>query len=179
MKTSWTVCAGALAAAIATSGCTDEKRPPIGAAESHKTFVMFPTPALVAYQSGARPMMASRVVVDPRIAKECNISEQQFDFDSAAVPRDPELDRLADCFKDGPMSGKMLYLVGRADARGDAQYNLELGRRRADNVATYLADRGLIGVKVLTASRGEREATGVDEQGMAEDRRVDILLVDD
>ncbi len=148
-------------------------------AENHKTFVMQPTPALVAYQSGNRSMLASRVVVDPRIAKECNISEQKFEFDSAGVPRDPELDRLATCFKEGPMSGKSLYLVGRADARGDAQYNLELGRKRADNVATYLAERGLIGVRVMTASRGEKEAVGVDEQTMAEDRRVDILLVDD
>lgn len=180
MKTSWTVCAGALAAtlAIGVTGCTDEKRPAMGAAETHKTFVMFPTPALVAYQSGTRPMVA-RVVVDPRIAKECNITEPKFDFDSAAVPRDAELDRLATCFKEGPMNGKMIYLVGRTDARGDADYNMKLGRERADNVATYLADRGLIGVKVQTASRGEQGATGVDEQGMAEDRRVDILLVDD
>jgi outer membrane protein OmpA-like peptidoglycan-associated protein len=177
MKTSWTWCAGALAAAVGIGGCADQKHP--GAPVTEKTFVMFPTNALVAYQSDGRPMMAARCVIDPRIAKACDIAEPRFDFDSASVPLDADLDKLAKCFTDGPMAGKTLYLVGRADARGAEAYNFELGRRRAQNVAAYLEDRGMPDLQVITASRGERDAVGVNERDMADDRRVDIFLVDE
>lgn len=177
MKTNTKTIAACALAALMVGGCAAGQKEP-GAPVTKKTFVMFPTTALVAYQSEGRPTMAARCVIDPRIAQACGIAEPRFEFDSAAVALDGDLDRLAKCFTEGPMAGRQLYLVGRTDARGSAVYNLELGRERAENVAAYLEDRGVPGLRVITASRGELGAVGVNETGMAEDRRVDILLVD-
>lgn len=178
MKTNTkTIAACALAAGM-IGGCAAEQKQP-GAPVTEKRFVMFPTTALVAYQSEGRPQLASRCVIDPRIAAACDMVAPKFEFDSASVERAPDLDKLAKCFTDGPMAGRTLYLVGRTDARGAEAYNFELGKRRAVNVAAYLEDLGVPAPRVRTATRGEGEAVGISEEGMAEDRRVDILLVDE
>ncbi|MFO0617030.1 MAG: OmpA family protein [Polyangiaceae bacterium] len=173
MKTSWTVCA--CVALVSMGGCTDEKREP---EITHKTFILLPPAAELAQHAESRPEHTARCVVDPRIQSACGIAEPKFDFDSANVQLDAQLDQLAKCFTEGPMKGQHLNLIGRTDPRGDARYNLELGRERAKNVAAYLEDRGVSGLRVATETRGEQGAVGVDEQGWSEDRRVDIMLED-
>lgn len=130
--------------------------------------------------SAPRPDDTSKavVVVDPRIQEACNMPTPHFAFDSASVEGDPALDVLASCFLRGPMTGKELRLVGHADPRGDFEYNVLLGHKRAGNVANYLESKGLTDDRIATSSRGEMDATGQDESGWAEDRRVDILLAD-
>ena len=51
-----------------------------------------------------------------------------------------------------------------------------LGGRRADNVKTAIVTAGMNGAKVDSTSRGEMDASGTDETGWAQDRRVDIML---
>ena len=70
----------------------------------------------------------------------------------------------------------MMRLVGHADPRGDEEYNMVLGGRRADNVKAAIAGAGLDSAKMATTSRGEMDATGTDEAGWERDRRVDIML---
>ncbi len=55
-------------------------------------------------------------------------------------------------------------------------YNLALGQRRAAVVAQFLKGKGLPDRQILTSSRGEFDAVGLDESGWAQDRRVDLLL---
>jgi peptidoglycan-associated lipoprotein len=69
-----------------------------------------------------------------------------------------------------------MRLVGHADPRGDEEYNMTLGNRRADNVKTAIVDAGLAASQVATTSRGEMDATGTDEASWEKDRRVDVLL---
>lgn len=76
------------------------------------------------------------------------------------------------------MKGKRLALVGRADARGETEYNLYLGQKRAGAVRQYLVERGLQEARVDATSRGEFDATGHDEDSWAEDRRVDVGLAE-
>ena len=84
--------------------------------------------------------------------------------------------KLADCFSTGPLKGRELRLVGHADPRGEEEYNMVLGGRRADNVKTAIAAQGLSAAKIATTSRGKLDATGSDESSWAKDRRVDVVL---
>ena len=74
------------------------------------------------------------------------------------------------------MSGRKLHLVGHADPRGSADYNVTLGQSRADAVASYLDTHGMSSDKTKATSRGAMDATGQNETGWAHDRRVDVLL---
>jgi peptidoglycan-associated lipoprotein len=69
-----------------------------------------------------------------------------------------------------------LVLVGRADPRGEAEYNMNLGATRADAVKHYLAQLGVAGGRLATTSRGALDAQGHDETTWATDRRVDLRL---
>jgi peptidoglycan-associated lipoprotein len=102
----------------------------------------------------------------------------KFDFDEAALlPEDREvLEQVARCVTTGPMKGRKLVLVGRADPRGETEYNMVLGQHRAETVRDYLLHLGVAYEKLGETSRGELDAEGKDEDGWRMDRRVDILL---
>jgi peptidoglycan-associated lipoprotein len=102
----------------------------------------------------------------------------KFDYDSSdltAQERDL-LAQLAKCMTEGALRGKGVQLVGRADPRGEQEYNMQLGERRADAVERYVRSLGVEKGRVQVTSRGELDATGSDEEGWREDRRVDITL---
>lgn len=124
----------------------------------------------------------SQINISDEIKKACGITdaEAHFAFDSANVQqRDHDiLGKLARCFTDGPLKGRQMRLVGHADPRGEDEYNMVLGGRRADNVKTFLETKGLPDQQVSTTSRGEMDATGTDEASWAADRRVDVVLAD-
>ena len=124
---------------------------------------------------------AGSIHIDPRIVQACgNMPNPHFPFDSAAI-RDQAADRLqlvAKCFVSGPLQGRTVKLVGRADPRGGDMYNLTLGQDRASSVAKFLESMGVQPKNISTTSRGSMDATGTDEEGWARDRRVDILLAD-
>jgi peptidoglycan-associated lipoprotein len=69
-----------------------------------------------------------------------------------------------------------MRLVGHADNRGEEDYNMLLGQKRADNVKGAIISLGMSAAKTLTTSRGELDASGSDESTWAKDRRVDIVL---
>ncbi len=86
------------------------------------------------------------------------------------------LKKLATCFTTGPLKGRQMNLVGHADPRGEDEYNMLLGGRRADNVKGAIIGAGMDQAKVSSTSRGEMDATGTDDAGYIQDRRVDIVL---
>ena len=86
------------------------------------------------------------------------------------------LDQIATCVTSGPLKGKRLHLVGRADPRGTEEYNLGLGDRRAHTVQSYLSRLGLTGNQVATTTRGALDASGTDDGSWRTDRRVDLEL---
>jgi peptidoglycan-associated lipoprotein len=122
----------------------------------------------------------AQVNIDEAIRKACGIesTDAYFDYDSSSVkPKDKDiLKKLADCFTTGPLKGKQMLLIGHADPRGETEYNMLLGQRRADNVKKGIVSVGLSEGQGETTSRGEMEANGADEKGWAKDRRVDIKL---
>ena len=157
--------------------CADDAPPP-------KT----PVPPPVAVAPAPPPPPANQDVesnpaaiqISEDIRKACGIgnADAHFAFDEAMVrTQDTEvLVKLVECFSSGALQGRQMRLVGHPDNRGDEEYNYVLGERRAGAIKTYLTEAGLSATQSTTTSRGELEATGTDEIGWAEDRRVDIVL---
>ena len=117
------------------------------------------------------------------ILKLCGITaaataNPTFDYDKEELtPEDRSvLDQLATCLTKGPLKGKAVALIGRADPRGTEEYNLGLGSRRSASVSTYLAHLGVTEPQLAVNTRGALDATGTDEAGWQKDRRVDIQL---
>jgi peptidoglycan-associated lipoprotein len=171
-----------LAAALAAGCGSDAERPPKTADETAKA-PSAATPA--AKPAAAKPDTASptsgSIQIDDKILKACgDIPTARFAFDSASLGPDANaaLEALARCFVSGPLKGRSMRLVGHADPRGETEYNLGLGQKRAGSVADFLATKGLDKARIQTLSKGAFEATGTDEQGWARDRKVEVALVE-
>lgn len=163
-------------------GCGgDDKKPP-------ETAVTAPEPEPTATnttpQSDSKDDDGSKgqLNISEEIRKACGITSTgaYFGFDSSNVqPEAQELfKKLAVCFSTGPLAKKQMRLVGHADPRGDEDYNMVLGGKRADSVKRAVAAAGLDSNQIVTTSRGEMDAVGTDETGWARDRRVDVALGD-
>jgi peptidoglycan-associated lipoprotein len=123
--------------------------------------------------------------ISDRIAQACGIAPRNgaaltpsFEYDSAALADADRamLAEVAKCLTEGALKGKGVTLVGRADARGEPEYNMTLGESRANTVHRYMVDLGVGKDRMRVTSRGEIDAEGKDEAGYAHDRRVDIDL---
>ncbi|MEO8799138.1 MAG: OmpA family protein [Polyangiaceae bacterium] len=118
--------------------------------------------------------------ISDAIARACGIENvstaSSFDFDSTTLSDDDRgvLSEVAKCMTVGVLRGKKVALVGRADNRGEEEYNMSLGSARATSVWQYLHDLGVAPTQVKSSSRGAIDAKGADEAGWAQDRRVDI-----
>lgn len=138
------------------------------------------TAALVTPAKPASPT----VNVSDEIAAACAIRfndvsrAPKFDFDRSDVGQEDSdvLGQVAKCLMSGPLAGRSIALIGRADPRGTSEYNMDLGAQRASNVSNFLVGLGLDRTKLSSTSRGELDATGSDEAGWQRDRRVDIVL---
>ncbi len=122
----------------------------------------------------------SNVSISDAIRKACGISETEayFAFNSSNVRSQDKavLGKLATCFMSGPLKGRQMLIVGHADSRGEDEYNMVLGEKRAGNVKNAIGQQGLTLAKMTTNSRGEMDANGTDEGSWEKDRRVDIAL---
>jgi peptidoglycan-associated lipoprotein len=122
------------------------------------------------------------VNVSKDILDACNITipdrAPKFDFDSSNLSSSEKeiLDQVAKCLTSGPLKGKNVKLTGRADARGEQEYNMDLGENRATSVRKYLSGLGIADARMAITSRGALDATGTDEAGWLKDRRVDVTL---
>jgi peptidoglycan-associated lipoprotein len=122
------------------------------------------------------------VALSDDIRKICKIEETdrtpKFDFDSSDLsgPDRDVLTQVARCLTTGPLRGRSVQLIGRADPRGETEYNMTLGDTRAGHVDQYLVQLGVDPAQMATTSRGELDATGTDEASWQRDRRVDMRL---
>jgi peptidoglycan-associated lipoprotein len=106
-------------------------------------------------------------------------SAPTFDYNaSVLLPADRDvLTEVAECLISGPLAGRSITLVGRADPRGTDEYNMALGARRAETVGAYLERLGVETARVADTTRGALDASGTDEASWRVDRRVDLQLV--
>lgn len=158
------------------AGCGGDSKPPATPATES------PAEAPVASAPADKDQMA--VNVDDAILQACNLkfsnpeAAPKFDFDSEQLTEGEKavLEQVAKCLTTGPLKGRSVDLVGRADPRGEMEYNMTLGAKRARAAHTFLAGLGVASDKMFDTSRGELDATGTDEEGWRKDRRVDIKL---
>lgn len=172
-----------LAVAMILTACGGDKKPPEDQTTAKKAIATEKEESLAEKPNDKNvpnTPTASGVYIDDAIAKACGIKEQEayFAFDSNKIIKAGPLDKLAECFKTGPMKGKNMKLVGHADPRGDSDYNVQLGLSRADSVAKYLFEKGLDKKQAATTSRGAMDAKGTDDSSWALDRRVDVKLAE-
>jgi outer membrane protein OmpA-like peptidoglycan-associated protein len=76
---------------------------------------------------------------------------------------------------------KNIRIEGHTDAVGDANTNLEISQRRADAVFEALVSLGVVAERVTTQGMGEDFpiASNETEDGRAQNRRVDVILLDE
>lgn len=67
---------------------------------------------------------------------------------------------------------------GHCDDRGSEQYNIALGKRRAESVKKFLVDQGISNDRLVTISYGENKpiVPGHDETSWAKNRRAQIVV---
>ncbi len=165
-----------IALAIVVGACADEKKP---AASELPAANSLTAPNIVNPQSDDDATRGSLSISD-EIRKACGLTDSEtfFAFDSAKVRSEDRkiFTKLANCFSAGALKGREMRLVGYADPRGAADYNLALGGKRADNVKAVIEEFGLSAQKISTSSRGAMDATGTDETSWAKDRRVEAAV---
>jgi peptidoglycan-associated lipoprotein len=119
--------------------------------------------------------------IGPDMARSCGLARTHFEFDSSEpLPQDRlELKGIAECLNRPELAQQPVELVGRADAKGRAEYNLDLGRKRAGRVREILMEQGVTAARITVTSRGAADVSatgdGVYEEGF--DRRVDINIL--
>jgi len=99
-----------------------------------------------------------------------------FDFDSARIKPEsfPKLDQSAKLLQ--TVSG-VVHLIGHTDSKGNNRYNLDLSKRRANSVRSYLIDHGIDSPRIFASGKGEDEpiADNNTESGRALNRRVQVV----
>jgi peptidoglycan-associated lipoprotein len=171
-----------LGGVTATTGCSKEKA-------KAKTTPSSPDKAPAAKQDRPAPdvkadlPVSPSLAVSPDIAAACGIKapaspNPKFDYNKDELAEEDRavLGALATCMMEGALKGKTVALIGRADPRGTDEYNLSLGSRRSHSVGQYLARLGVTQAQLAVTTRGAIDATGTDEAGWKQDRRVDIQI---
>lgn len=112
---------------------------------------------------------------EPMVEDVISLRSVHFDFDKSNIRPDmrPILDEAANLIKQEEGD---LQLEGHTDSIGTEEYNMGLGRRRANSVKQYLIDKGVDGNRLDTKSFGESQPkyTNETDEGRALNRRVEL-----
>ncbi|RYE90224.1 MAG: OmpA family protein [Myxococcales bacterium] len=180
MKSALSLLGLSLALALST-GCSKNERPASTAATKTDDTTAKPVASAprAAVDKAVEQNQGGGLNISPEIRKLCpGIPEPHFGYDSAELRGEwtTALEKLSECMKTGGLAGKKVLFTGHTDPRGDDDYNMSLGGRRAESVKAVVTAFGVTGDRVEVTSRGETDAKGTDEQTWASDRRVDIDL---
>lgn len=102
-----------------------------------------------------------------------------FDFDSSVLTAETvnTLNGQVEFLKENE---EQIVVAGHADERGTREYNIGLGERRANAVATYLETQGIEEERISVVSYGKDKPAveGHDESAWSKNRRAVIYLED-
>lgn len=98
-------------------------------------------------------ILLEEIVLD----KAFELENIYYDFDSANIRADAaiELDRLVTILKDNPPI--KIELSSHTDARGEALYNQELSKRRAQSAVAYIISQGVDPSRITARGYGESQ----------------------
>ena len=111
-------------------------------------------------------------------AKKDDWEEINFEFDSDILSDGyPSLLRLAELLNKNP--DYKVLLSGHTDFRGSDAYNVELGRRRAEMVRSFLVKYGARQeqINVETEGKGQPEVSNNTNEGRFMNRRVVLTIL--
>ena len=100
-----------------------------------------------------------------------------FDFDEfkLSLGRAGHAQSNAELMRDNP--SWQVQIEGNCDERGSDEYNLALGKTRAEAAKSYLVDLGVDATRIATISYGEENPAvqGSDEMAWSKNRRDDFV----
>jgi len=101
-----------------------------------------------------------------------------FDFDKSDLRADAREGLQANASYLKGNSSVQITIEGNCDERGSNEYNLALGKRRADAAYKYLVDLGVESSRMTTVSYGEEKPAveGHNELAWAKNRRDDFKV---
>lgn len=102
-----------------------------------------------------------------------------FDFDSSVLTAET-VDTLNNQVTYLQENNEQIVVAGHADERGTREYNIGLGERRANAVATYLESKGIAEERIEVVSYGKDKPAveGHNEAAWAKNRRATTHFVD-
>jgi OOP family OmpA-OmpF porin len=129
---------------------------------------------------GGTQTQSVTVTVTPRVIDRLTL-HVNFDFNKSSIKKseDAELGKAVDFVK--KYANSKVSLVGYTDSIGSDAYNQKLSERRANSVKDYLVAHGADAGKIEASGRGEADpiASNDTEEGRAQNRRVEILILEE
>jgi outer membrane protein OmpA-like peptidoglycan-associated protein len=102
-----------------------------------------------------------------------------FELNSSALkPQASEqLKQLELALSSDALSKDRFMVAGHTDAKGSAQYNMQLSLRRAQAVKQFLVSKGLDGARLDTVGYGSEKLLNPDRPEDSSNRRVEIRVI--
>ena len=102
-------------------------------------------------------------------------SDVFFEFDRAEISKEAMeiIDRNISVFKKNEDEIKFIIVFGFCDIRGTEEYNLSLGKKRADEIKKYMIGKGISPDMLHSISRGETQIwqEGTSQEAYSRNRR--------
>jgi peptidoglycan-associated lipoprotein len=166
-----------LALPFAAGACKKKPVPVVPEPQLPATPVAAPTTPVDDGSAAREAAEAARRAIE--MARSVLLQTIYFDYDSDELRSDSRavLDDKLRVLNANP--ALRVRIDGHTDERGTDQYNLALGRRRADQAKRYLIDRGIDASRIETTSYGrERPAVqGSNEDAWSQNRRGEFQIV--
>lgn len=110
-------------------------------------------------------------------------SDVFFEFDSAEISKEAmeAIDGNISIFERNKDKIKFILLFGFCDIRGTEEYNLSLGKKRADEIKKYMIGKGVSPDMLHSISKGETEIwqEGTSDEAYSRNRRGHFMALSD
>ena len=114
-------------------------------------------------------------------AGAAGVSDVFFEFDSSKISETARgiLDGNAAALAADAERIRFVVVAGYCDVRGTEEYNLSLGKKRAEQVKKYMIGRGVSPSMVYSVSKGETDMwrEGTSEESYGENRRANFRVL--
>lgn len=133
----------------------------------------------VSSKTNAGPLLAQGGSLAQKAADSGSLYTVYFNYDQYTI-RDEDFERLntnAKWLKSN--AGIRIVVEGHADERGETEYNLALGDRRARSVKRFLEDFGVHDERIATITFGEEKPADLshNEDAWSKNRRAEFMLL--
>ena len=158
------------------AACATTPRPPVLPASSPAIAPPPESPAPVAPAAAPAPQAALPLYLDPTSAVFTQRSVF-FGFDSFVIDSDEQAAVVTQGHYLADHPQLHVRLEGNTDERGDSEYNLALGQKRAEALQAALRVMGVRDDQLEAVSLGKEKprATGHDEAAWKQNRRADVV----